>query len=1263
MTCNINSKEKEGLIRSGVSKDTIKQTLNISSSMNEVERNNVSFNEESLFNRALNIKDITYNGKKVNVLKANIVTGIPDSTRVTFSMLVGNKYVEEEIIENSAYNPLNISINEIVKLKSSINFVFNAQGNARALAHNITTTPERMLELVEDIRDRDVDLSPAYKNMLDNALRNVVKPLSTIVPKMTVMLEEEAENTGGGIKLTKIGDSRSGLIEISKSGKKNQMSAYEAYVHEIYHAVIEWVLTTPEGSGLRREAEEMRDTFLNSKKAQKVFKDNLPDQENADKDFEDLLDYFTDPVVGIQEFITYSGTNMALQKALEVNSTRVKKDIYPTLASKMIAYIRKIFRAMTDTVLKRPEGNDNTQMAWVIEKLVQANEKQVREKKNTLFSKIVNKMEDLDSLAAKAADKVKGKDSGVSFTFGNSKFGVVAGLPINIVRGLYNDNIKKSVAAMASFMGMSLNSTIPTIIRQGLKDSDINSRAQQFGMINNSHDSQREAIRSNIRLKLKENFNIDIGVRESLGLGVLLDTDYSSIQDKHKLEDLLDSTKLTDKIKKVKAEIKSKTDDKGYRYFLHQSKLLSEYMVKGTTNILLLKNANNIAMRINSVDNIQTEPDPEMVALIDELVSLEAFQTTSLVNRKTLKEVLEKENEEAVGKHGIEELMFIVTGLHIKAQENLFKEDGMVSQQIKGYKADVFPEDLDVIVAPLADAEKLKKEGYELMIEVHNHKNDRSGKQGMFKSKLPIKNRMHKVGMRYKNSTARGSSFTDGYYKDNSQAALINAKTDIHKTRNEMYKKVREVEEGIYKKDIDDEKIAPRFSENGTVLDFNYSMTVEQKRKLLGADTDIFKIIGSTAANNFDKRISKEHNAEVAKLIIEESKHSSPSYRGDKILGKKNNEVYIWIGPNSKNEKNKELWQVLPDEVKALFRSQEKNKLKDPDGFYVQESLVSTLLGFRENSIIDFPIFNKFKGSVKYGLQVAEEIQKSLVRIYKSQILLRMPEVLITNVLSNFFSSLFYLTSPIKIAKYQLQAVKELDNYINLTKEKILLEIKVESGKANKKEQRDLNIIINKMNNSSVKDLVDVGFYNQIIEDIENGETNNIVKKKIGEQADKLPTIIKNGLDHVWLPDSHPITKFMEASTQYSDFVARYALYNVLTKEKGKTKDEAVKTVRNLFINYTNPNSPFLEWANSMGAVMFTKYFTNIQKAIGELVEGHPISFVLFMLGQGLLFDVPDITDSSIVTKDLTNLFYSPVEGAMNSVLPGTYVMADNLLR
>jgi len=390
-----------------------------------------------------------------------------------------------------------------------------------------------------------------------------------------------------------------------------------------------------------------------------------------------------------------------------------------------------------------------------------------------------------------------------------------------------------------------------------------------------------------------------------------------------------------------------------------------------------------------------------------------------------------------------------------------------------------------------------------------------------------------------------------------------------------------------------------------------------------------------------DKSASEGFNNELMKLIRSDSEKN---YIVGSRIGK-NEHAYVLISKDSDEQEIKDLWNVLPSAVKS----------KHPGGFVVRRDLMHTYLGYREFSVFDSELGKKLPGMAVHWGRIAGQIWKEVVKVAKVDVIIRTPAVILGNVTSNFMYSLMTGESPWAIAKLQMQGVKDIDAYVKGVQAMVTLEYKKAAGKTNAEQDRTLSRLKNELKNNPVADLVDAGFYTTIVEELDLGgssDNGSMFSDILDDKLKNYPGFIRNGVDLLYLNEKTKVFKVINKATQYSDFVARYAQYHLMVK-KGTDKDVAIKTVRDAFINYNKPNSRFVEWVNQMGFVMFTKYFTRIQKAIKHLGQEHPLKLVMALLGQEMVLgDIEDISDQSILTKDLGNVFYSPLDNIFRAITP-----------
>ena len=78
---------------------------------------------------------------------------------------------------------------------------------------------------------------------------------------------------------------------------------------------------------------------------------------------------------------------------------------------------------------------------------------------------------------------------------------------------------------------------------------------------------------------------------------------------------------------------------------------------------------------------------------------------------------------------------------------------------------------------------------------------------------------------------------------------------------------------------------------------------------------------------------------------------------------------------------------------------------------------------------------------------------------------------------------------------------------------------------------------------------------------------------------------------------------FMETSLDYGDFVAKFVLYDYLTKQRGVKPQDALDIALEEFVNYSMNIGAGFDYANTMGLTWFFSYATGIQKVIWKMLR------------------------------------------------------------
>jgi hypothetical protein len=290
--------------------------------------------------------------------------------------------------------------------------------------------------------------------------------------------------------------------------------------------------------------------------------------------------------------------------------------------------------------------------------------------------------------------------------------------------------------------------------------------------------------------------------------------------------------------------------------------------------------------------------------------------------------------------------------------------------------------------------------------------------------------------------------------------------------------------------------------------------------------------------------------------------------------------------------------------------------------------------GFRNLSIGNAKWMGYSPVMVKKLVRYAEMVWQEIIKVAKVDIIIRIPFVLLGNIMSNLMYSVQMGSSPVKVAKLQIKNLRNVHDY--LENHKLLEQLKVDKANGKRvdtriKEQEKL------LKNNPVSDLMDEGLYQAIIEDVskEDIDSNNRITQWVDNKTEDYPEWVKRGVHWAYISEKTSLYQFMTKATQYSDFVARVTEYQIL-REKGVNKDEAINEVLDAFVNYNKVSSDFEQYLNDMGFVMFTKYAKRIS-----------------FLGQEFIgIDIDDVTDQSLFTKEWSNIWYDPVDNLMRAITP-----------
>lgn len=317
------------------------------------------------------------------------------------------------------------------------------------------------------------------------------------------------------------------------------------------------------------------------------------------------------------------------------------------------------------------------------------------------------------------------------------------------------------------------------------------------------------------------------------------------------------------------------------------------------------------------------------------------------------------------------------------------------------------------------------------------------------------------------------------------------------------------------------------------------------------------------------------------------------------------------------------IYHSLPEETKAYISS--------TGGVMIDLREVENILGYNQASVTDLwnersklpqPVQHIFKtmfevlaaGTGMSPVKLAkyfEQVSSELASFTKDVILIKNVFVPLGNLVSNALH-LWTAGVPINKIKPLMQEGLALAKDYQKTQNRLagleFLSLNRRLAPSEKvKLDLEIKLLKEKLLKSSIRPLVDNGIFNSVTT-LEVGDVSDVDYSLLKRFQDKLGITklneslqdnkAKKAIDNVLIRQGSDVHNFMVQTMDYGDFVAKYALYQHLTKNKGIPTENAMEVIRDEFVNYTMNRGREFDWANRVGLTWFLAYKTAIQKII-----------------------------------------------------------------
>lgn len=1204
---------------------------------------------------------------------------------------------------------------------------YTYDGDLETIISDANDTVEGRLSVFDKLQSLANDLGNKIENTEHlQHLKSLLKKINPDATKDLIIKVEEGKAFNAGMlsgDVVTIGFQKAPLDLITRLSPLHGKSGAEIYAHELVHAGLRFALANNKMFGINSLVNQLMDVQKAAMESI-TWEDFMPDsydsslQEMYEEQAKQLWDYIfnhndTVNLTGLHEFCAYGLTNEKLMnklKSIEMPIRRNKQGKVYVL-DRLISIAKAIYDivfgtgrtaeslqafkdAWTGTVSLREKRTLYAELDRLTTAISGANIKAyrnlfyhpmrvaeymfkflgtVRSKGNELVSPWLKRLFNLmDDHGYKANWTNRITDN--NWVKAAKVAGLVTGFAFSASRR------KAFKEWLIDISGMTQQSVAMSMLRD-LSEPDLQTaRLDMISALTRQQEQCSKALEATAFAELSEKFGRTLNDAETHSLTTsCLYTDLQCLLEDNNfatIKELLQNNEaVSEAINKINTELKK---ERYYKWYRNQALGLAYYMVSGIGNECQNLNAENIVRGFYS--GITMEYKPELVEKVNKLATLYALMLTP----KHEKQLAASLSDEGITNFLITHKQFVKEskeGVNITDPKgNPITVQTLNSlHAIKGYTKSLIDTSYDIRTDLVINKEQLAKEGFELIRVFGSNNVTQNNGIALYRRSFATPRRRDGAAFMMAGANSLGTSLKDTAYM------LSDNLTDINQVSTQ--KLVQQYQQNA---DITAKKLAKmmftkeltikELSENSSgytpilnpetllVSDYRITMSVQNKINDLHMNTNGLHILSKMYASQNTKANADIRNRILIRFLKEDVQNNMnmSTLRDIHGYGYK----YIQLTPNSSNKFLRDAWACLPRQI--------QDEVNSGEPFYVREDWLQSLLGTPSGSINDLDFVKKHGNKVTQRMiSISEYVLKCIAYLAKQNIIIRVPAVLLGNIISNFNYSVMNGTNPIKVGQKTLENAKAIRDYVNTKRELNRILFKQRLGTATSDELAKINWYTARLEHSQVHPLMEKGMYQAIVEDINPDDLESIgqVQKLIKNNkfVQRIPSAMRTALKHLYATEGTPLYDFMFQATQYSDFVARATEYQILmekapkkyevVKKNGKTirqvskawaeyEEKATIQVWNAFINYDKPQSTVEQYFNDLGLVMFTKFAKRIQHVIAKGTIDNPIGTLMFILGQSFILDTEDIMEQNVFNKHWSSLVHSPLDNIINAVTP-----------
>lgn len=974
----------------------------------------------------------------------------------------------------------------------------------------------------------------------------------------------------------------------------------------------------------------------------------------------------------LAEFLAIGLTNKRVAsklKSIKMKKQGLKGD---NLFELIFNLLNNLFDAMVN-FFNTGVGQDKTMHQALFEvglKISTANKRatgEINTKYESMSNFISQKLDTLDDEIKDSLDRmgVKVNEKLYNFLKEKSKDGELSGTLLDLYNLLFREGhlSKEARSELLNKLENSLSDDSLLSLLEDFRQPNEEKRiAAHFIGLSNRIDAKRNSTKDIIEANLSKFFKTPLTdkQRDDLGL-VILDNDLTSLLESFSYDEVAslvkDKALRDEKINELKDKIEEFAKGSEYASVRVQPQRVLNFIqaqVDGLSHYLSthevmyanqLLNARNIAMLSGTKHSLEgrSEVNEEMVQAIDSLVTLLSLNKAPKELLKRTSELFEKESE------GVKKILTQAMNNKLEARATIFKDSPQ--NQIKGYRASVAPLNIEFRVDSLANKKSLEAGGWKLH-KVVDENNSALKTMGVFvRDGFVVPNKYTRGALRLNNTKHKGMAIDDIFFNQYDKVeALARIKKEKAARRAEFKDAVNAMFKGTPIKTKS--PYLATFDNQGRIKTFRVAnINKDFKINVLKERPDIIRSLAKESVTTYDTYTSIRHNKDLADALVKEIINREKDIKDRTIdeegalKGHKGVKM-VEISLDSTNEAHKELYQMLPDDFKTYLEAELLKHTGDKT-IRIPKNLLNRYFGFRDFNIENLKWFKSMENKVlKQAILIANLIIRKLTALTKENLVVKSLNTLAGNVVSNIWQCVFNGMSLRDAVAYQIEAVYLATDYKKWYLKHEELKHKKKLGE--NVNQTEMDNLKQKLLNSPILPLVENGLLDGINEDLDNDSLlNDKFDEFIEKGRNKLDEngygFVNTGLDIAFVTSKTKLNKMLFNFTTLGDFIARYALYQH-NKKKGMSEKDNIYMIKDQFIDYSLPTSPLIKAMNDYGLVMFSKYYTRLQRVLTNISMNHPVRSAIGLAMTLLPGNISDPFDGSLMTKDLSNTFMMPLE-------------------